>query len=194
MQNKINIIIWSFVFIVILFFGVLYIYNPFQLKEYRFVNTDKIQVEVKLYSKDQKNAKETISNVKKTSFNEDDLVYLESLLDVVKNSNIKAYTIRVGENIVVGDHYQGKTYRIALSNRLNGVYQILDLKNTTILVQNQNKQDTFDRVIVLSKQFSSAKETLLQIQDKSLDEIKEVKKDEIILLKGEEEVYHFKKK
>ena len=192
MQKKINIIIWSFVLCSFIFFTILSIYNPFQIKKYQFQVKKDYAVEVSIYSKNKKKAQKTLkelqNNVSFTSSLED----LKKLLEGIKNANISEYFIQVDNHIALGNYPEKGKFKVALTGTDHNLYKIIDTTNQIILIEDVVGEENYNRMIITADTLEAATNTLKKAKNKSLSQIKEESySSDIQLLKNTKLVYQF---
>jgi len=131
MQKKINILLFSLVFALLLFL----IINNNKIKVYtKKINYLDNTVVINIYSKKlSNNVFKEIEKIYKSS-NDDIYTVTNKANNKLKKLKIKKYIINAQGNIIVGEHYNNDYYKVALEdpNIEDGVFKVIKLKNKSV--------------------------------------------------------------
>lgn len=134
MQKKINILLFSLVFALLLF--ILVSNNQIKLYRKKITFLDK-NIVVNIYSKNSNLSNKALKKIEKIyNSSKDDLyVTTKKANKVLKDLKIKNYLINAQGNIIVGSHYENDCYKVGLENPniVDDVFKIIKIKNKSIV-------------------------------------------------------------
>lgn len=191
MHDKINKMIWGLVLLLLFFFTFLGIYNHQKLQSYQVILNE--TTEVKFYTKSTKKIAEVQKKLQKES-NKEELVILKNCSKILEENNIFAYFIHVGDYVKTGKHYDNGKYQVAVTDRMNQVFKILELENEVVYSKNVFGKPSFDRLIVIGTEAESVTKFTSKLSQVSLEEGKKLAKEQqytVYWLKGNQKVSRF---
>lgn len=185
MQKKINIVLFSIVFI-LLFYIVI---SNEKIKVYsKKINYLDNTIVINIYSKNSNLSNKALKEIEKIykSSNDEICITTNKASKKLKQLKIKNYIINAQGNIIVGNHYNNNYYKVALEdpNIVDGVFKILKLENksvATLINPNYEIKDnvryfsdvTYKSINVISDDLTKSKKTLNKISQMNINEGKE---------------------
>ena len=180
MQKKINILLFSLVFALLLF--ILVSNNQIKLYRKKFTFLDK-NIVVNIYSKNSNLSNKALNKIEKIyNLSKDDLyVTTKNANKVLKDLKIKNYLINAQGNIIVGSHYENDYYKVGLENPniVDDVFKIIKIKNKSIVsLINESSIDNgvryfegnYKGIYVISNDLVKSKKIATILLDKDIEE------------------------
>lgn len=133
MQKKINIVLFSLVFV--LLFYIIISNNKIKVysKKIKYLDNN---IVINIYSKNSNLSNKALDKIEKNynTSTDDICVVTSSANKILKNLKLKNYIINAEGNIIIGDHYNSDYYKVGLEdpNVVGGVFKIIKIKNKAI--------------------------------------------------------------
>lgn len=199
MQKKINIIIWSLIPCLILFFVILTNTRRSSIRVYE-ENWEQAghQIMIKVYGEPSLNWDTKLGKIKRLIKEKDQIEeQLDQVIsDIILQLNTASYIIQIDEYVTVGKRYQEEPFQVATMTSDHQLFKIMALEQQALFVTDVTNDQAHERIFIIAPTPMKASEVSKQLQVLSLEEGKmvamQLPKIEVYWLKQAKVVGHVK--
>lgn len=199
MQKKINIIVWSLIPCLILFFGILSIKKHSSIHMYEQEWTQEgHQIMIKVYDQSSLDWNTKLSKLRRQVEEAEQLDRQLDLVisDLIKQLNTESYVIQIDEQVAVGKRYQDKPIQVATMTSDHQLFKIMALEEQSLFVTDVTNNQEYQRIFVLAATPKQANDVITKLQALSLKDgktvVNQLSNIEVYWLENDKVVGHIK--
>lgn len=189
MQKKFNIIIWTLIPFLFLFFMCLSIWNQGKLKRYSITwEQNGHTIGVTVFDQEKKNWNQKLREIRSEKVQASRVPEMFEILQ--EKCATDSYIIQIDEQVLVGTYYRKGKYQVATTDKTGNLFRIVELENQVLLTKEIEQQSEFDKIIVISSSLKKADALLTMLTDVSISDGKKLAREydaNVYWLKGHQE-------